>query len=55
MKAHPFSKLLVSQTCNVHHPYIAVATDDVRIKEACEKAGAEVVMTDEDIPNGTER
>lgn len=34
---------------------LVVATDDVRIKEACEKAGAEVVMTDDDIPNGTER
>ena len=34
---------------------LVVATDDVRIKRACEAAGAEVVMTDDDIPNGTER
>ena len=34
---------------------LVVATDDARIKAACEAAGAEVVMTDAAIPNGTER
>ena len=34
---------------------LVVATDDARIKAACEAAGAEVVMTDSAIPNGTER
>ena len=34
---------------------LVVATDDLRIKAACEAAGAEVVMTDSEIPNGTER
>lgn len=34
---------------------LVVATDDARIKDACEAAGAEVVMTDAAIPNGTER
>ena len=34
---------------------LVVATDDLRIKQACEDAGAEVIMTDGDIPNGTER
>ncbi|SLN10659.1 3-deoxy-manno-octulosonate cytidylyltransferase [Aquimixticola soesokkakensis] len=34
---------------------VVVATDDVRIKEACEAFGAEVVMTSEACFNGTER
>ena len=34
---------------------LIVATDDERIKRVCEEAGAEVIMTDGDIPNGTER
>eukprot|EP00217_Crustomastix_stigmatica_P010960 CAMPEP_0183797136 /NCGR_PEP_ID=MMETSP0803_2-20130417/14680_1 /TAXON_ID=195967 /ORGANISM="Crustomastix stigmata, Strain CCMP3273" /LENGTH=313 /DNA_ID=CAMNT_0026041795 /DNA_START=38 /DNA_END=976 /DNA_ORIENTATION=+ len=34
---------------------LVVATDDERIAEACRACGAEVVMTGEDIPNGTER
>ena len=34
---------------------LVVATDDARIKAACEAVGAEVVMTDSAIPNGTER
>jgi 3-deoxy-manno-octulosonate cytidylyltransferase (CMP-KDO synthetase) len=34
---------------------LVVATDDPRIRDACESAGAEVVMTSGDLPNGTER
>ena len=34
---------------------LVVATDDERIRDAIVKAGGDVVMTDEDIPNGTER
>ena len=34
---------------------LVVATDDVRIRDVCVAAGAEVVMTDSNIPNGTER
>ncbi|TCK99923.1 3-deoxy-manno-octulosonate cytidylyltransferase (CMP-KDO synthetase) [Shimia isoporae] len=34
---------------------VVVATDDIRIKEAAEGFGAEVVMTSEDCANGTER
>ena len=34
---------------------LVVATDDTRIRDACVEAGAEVVMTDSEIPNGTER
>mmetsp|Transcript_11394 Transcript_11394/g.36020 ORF Transcript_11394/g.36020 Transcript_11394/m.36020 type:complete len:221 (+) Transcript_11394:203-865(+) len=34
---------------------IVVATDDERIKKVCEEAGANVVMTASEIPNGTER
>ena len=34
---------------------VVVATDDDRIREACEAFGAEVVMTSEDCQNGTER
>lgn len=34
---------------------IVVATDDERIKKVCESVGANVVMTDSEIPNGTER
>jgi CMP-2-keto-3-deoxyoctulosonic acid synthetase len=31
---------------------VVVATDDERIAEVCRRAGAEVVMTSEDCPNG---
>lgn len=31
---------------------LVVATDDERIAAACRKAGAQVVMTPEDCPNG---
>jgi NDP-sugar pyrophosphorylase family protein len=34
---------------------VVVATDDDRIRHACEAFGAEVVMTFEDCENGTER
>lgn len=34
---------------------VVVATDDERIAKVCRDHGADVVMTDEDIPNGTER
>jgi len=34
---------------------VVVATDDDRIRSACEGFGAEVVMTSEDCANGTER
>lgn len=34
---------------------VVVATDDDRIREACEGFGAEVAMTSEDCQNGTER
>ena len=34
---------------------VVVATDDDRIRHACEAFGAEVVMTSEDCQNGTER
>ena len=34
---------------------VVVATDDLRIKEASERFGAEVVMTSENCANGTER
>ena len=34
---------------------LVVATDDSRIKQVCEAVGAEVIMTDEDLLNGTER
>ena len=34
---------------------LVVATDDERIRDAIVKAGGDVVMTDESIPNGTER
>ena len=34
---------------------VVVATDDDRIRHACEVFGAEVVMTSEDCENGTER
>ena len=34
---------------------VVVATDDVRIQEAAEAFGAEVVMTSEACANGTER
>ncbi|MEP3331971.1 manno-octulosonate cytidylyltransferase [Sedimentitalea sp.] len=34
---------------------VVVATDDDRIREACEGFGAEVVMTSSDCANGTER
>ena len=34
---------------------VVVATDDDRIRHACEAFGAEVVMTSEDCENGTER
>ncbi len=34
---------------------VVVATDDVRIAEACEAFGAEVVMTSTECQNGTER
>jgi 3-deoxy-manno-octulosonate cytidylyltransferase (CMP-KDO synthetase) len=34
---------------------VVVATDDDRIREACEAFGAEVVMTSQDCQNGTER
>jgi 3-deoxy-D-manno-octulosonate cytidylyltransferase len=34
---------------------VVVATDDARIREACEAFGAEVVMTSETCRNGTER
>ena len=34
---------------------VVVATDDDRIRSACEAIGAEVVMTSEDCGNGTER
>lgn len=34
---------------------VAIATDDERIKTACEAFGAEVVMTSPDCQNGTER
>ena len=34
---------------------LVVATDDERIRDAIVKAGGDVVMTDEAIPNGTER
>ncbi len=34
---------------------VVVATDDDRIRKACEAFGAEVVMTSEDCQNGTER
>ena len=34
---------------------LIVATDDERIRDAILKVGGDVVMTDEDIPNGTER
>ena len=34
---------------------VVVATDDARIKDACEAFGAEVVMTAESCGNGTER
>lgn len=34
---------------------VVVATDDDRIREACEDFGAEVVMTSSDCANGTER
>ncbi|PHQ98521.1 MAG: 3-deoxy-manno-octulosonate cytidylyltransferase [Marinosulfonomonas sp.] len=34
---------------------VVVATDDDRIREACEGFGAEVVMTSSDCQNGTER
>ena len=32
--------------------YVVVATDDSRIADACRRAGAEVVMTSPDCPNG---
>jgi 3-deoxy-manno-octulosonate cytidylyltransferase (CMP-KDO synthetase) len=34
---------------------VVVATDDARIKDACEAFGADVVMTSENCANGTER
>jgi len=34
---------------------VVIATDDLRIKDAAEAFGAEVVMTSEDCQNGTER
>eukprot|EP00193_Tetraselmis_chui_P014610 CAMPEP_0177775276 /NCGR_PEP_ID=MMETSP0491_2-20121128/14002_1 /TAXON_ID=63592 /ORGANISM="Tetraselmis chuii, Strain PLY429" /LENGTH=259 /DNA_ID=CAMNT_0019293807 /DNA_START=63 /DNA_END=842 /DNA_ORIENTATION=- len=34
---------------------VVVATDDERIASVCREHGADVVMTDEAIPNGTER
>jgi len=34
---------------------VVIATDDDRIRTTCEAFGATVVMTAEDIPNGTER
>ncbi|KAL4855737.1 3-deoxy-manno-octulosonate cytidylyltransferase [Chlorella vulgaris] len=34
---------------------VVVATDDERIAEVCRAAGAQVVMTNPDCPNGTER
>lgn len=34
---------------------VVVATDDDRIRDACEEFGAEVVMTSSDCANGTER
>lgn len=34
---------------------IIIATDDVRIQQACEKFGAEVMMTDPHHPTGTDR
>lgn len=34
---------------------VVVATDDERIAKVCREHGADVVMTDEEIPNGTER
>ena len=34
---------------------VVVATDDDRIRDACEKFGADVVMTSSDCVNGTER
>ncbi|MEM9126287.1 MAG: manno-octulosonate cytidylyltransferase [Pseudomonadota bacterium] len=34
---------------------VVVSTDDVRIKDACERFGAEVVMTSDSCRNGTER
>ncbi|XP_002982588.2 3-deoxy-manno-octulosonate cytidylyltransferase, mitochondrial [Selaginella moellendorffii] len=34
---------------------LVVATDDERIRQCCEEFGAEVVMTSEKCPNGTER
>ena len=34
---------------------VYVATDDDRIKDACDKFGAKVIMTSKDCPNGTAR
>lgn len=34
---------------------LVVATDDEKIRKACEEYGAEVIMTSEECPNGTER
>lgn len=31
---------------------VVVATDDKRVADACRKAGADVVMTSSDCPNG---
>ncbi|MCF8237095.1 MAG: 3-deoxy-manno-octulosonate cytidylyltransferase [Saprospiraceae bacterium] len=34
---------------------VVIATDDQRIKSVCEEAGAQVVMTDPELPSGTDR
>lgn len=34
---------------------VVVATDDQRIQSVCESAGADVIMTDSDLPSGTDR
>ena len=53
-ETHDRSNVFTSQE-SAQLDALVVATDDERIRDAIVKAGGDVVMTDEDIPNGTER
>lgn len=51
----PMIQRVYEQACKSSAKQIIVATDDVRIEKVCKEFGAQVVMTQENHPSGTDR